>query len=221
VHEETANTLTCGLGLLLSIAGLIALVVPAAAHGDVWQVVSFSIYGACLIILYTASTLLHLVQVPKFRRLLEALDQSAIYLLIAGTYTPFTLVTIRSAFGWTLFGVVWGLALVGIIVTWLFPAEKLRTFSNLAYLTLGWLIVLGARPLLKSLPIEGIGWLVAGGVIYSAGVPVFLSTKTRYGHAIWHFFVLGGSICHYIVIRFYVMHLASGTPPPYFELFRV
>ncbi len=135
--EEAANVLTCGVGILLSVAGLVLLVTPAAVHGDVWQVVSFSIYGASLILLYTASTLYHAVQSPRIKRLFEIVDQSAIYLLIAGTYTPFTLVTIRSGLGWSLFGVIWGLALAGIVVTWWFPAEKLQVFSSLSYLAKG------------------------------------------------------------------------------------
>jgi len=204
LNEETANTLTCALGLLLSIAGLAVLVTPAALHGDAWQVVSFSIYGASLILLYAASTLYHAVQAPRPKRILEIIDQSAIYLLIAGTYTPFTLVTLRSALGWSLFGVIWGLALAGIVVTWLFPAEKLQLFSSLSYLVMGWLILIGAGPLMKRLPAAGPYWLVAGGLLYSAGVPVFFFKKKRFAHTVWHLFVLGGSICHYVAVRFYV-----------------
>ena len=202
--EETANALTCGMGLLLSIAGLVLLVVPAAVHGDAWQVVSFSIYGASLILLYTASTLYHAIQSPRAKRIFEIIDQSAIYLLIAGTYTPFTLVTIRSAVGWSLFGVIWGLALAGIVVTWLFPAEKLLIFSSLSYLVMGWLIVIGAGPLMEKLPLAGIYWLIAGGVLYSVGVPIFFFKRKRFAHTVWHLFVLGGSICHYVAVRFYV-----------------
>ena len=135
--EEAANALICGLGLLLSVVGLAALVTPVALHGDAWQVVSFSIYGASLILLYAAATLYHAVRSPPLKRLFEIVDQSAIYLLIAGTYTPFTLVTLRSPFGWSLFGVIWGLALAGIVVTLLFPAEKLQVFSSLSYLVMG------------------------------------------------------------------------------------
>ena len=202
--EEIANALTCGMGLLLSIAGLVLLVVSAALHGDAWQVVSFSIYGASLILLYTASTLYHAFQSQRVKRIFEIIDQSAIYLLIAGTYTPFTLVTIRSALGWSLFGVIWGLAVAGIAVTWCFPAEKLRLFSSLSYLVMGWLIVIGAGPLMEILPGAGIFWLAAGGVLYSVGVPIFFFKRRRFAHTVWHLFVLGGSICHYVAVRFYV-----------------
>ncbi|MBI3332959.1 MAG: hemolysin III family protein [Candidatus Omnitrophica bacterium] len=194
----------CGLCLLLSIAGLAALVTSAALHGDAWQVVSFSIYGASLITLFTASTLYHAIQARRIKRIFEILDQSAIYLLIAGTYTPFTLVAIRSVLGWVMFGVIWGLAAAGIAVTWWFPAEKLGLFSSLSYLVMGWLIVIGARPLLEKLPMAGILWLAAGGVLYSVGVPLFLCKKRPFAHTVWHLFVLGGSICHYVAVRFYV-----------------
>ena len=199
--EEAANTLICGLGLLLSVAGLAALVTPVALHGNAWQVVSFSIYGATLILLYAASTLYHAVRSPRLKRLFEILDQSAIYLLIAGTYTPFTLVTLRSPFGWALFGVIWGLALAGIVVTLLFLAEKLQIFSSLSYLVMGWLILAGAGPLVRKLLPGGPFWLAAGGVLYSAGVPIFFFKKKRFAHAVWHLFVLAAGICHYMAVR--------------------
>jgi len=202
--EETANVLTCSAGVLLSIAGLVVLVVASALHGDAWQVVSFSIYGASLILLFTASLVYHAVRGQRAKRLFEIFDQSAIYLLIAGTYTPLTLVTLRSPLGWSMFGVIWGLALAGIIVTWLVPAEKLKLFSSLSYLLMGWFIVIGAHPLLEKLPMAGIAWLVAGGVLYSAGVPLFFCKKTPFAHTVWHLFVLGGSACHYVLMRFYV-----------------
>lgn len=202
--EDIVNALLCGACLLLSVAGLAALVTPAARRGDAWQVVSFSVYGASLITLFTASTLYHAMQAPRRKRFFEIVDQSAIYLLIAGTYTPFTLVAIRSVLGWVLFGVIWGLAVVGVAVTWWFPAEKLKVFSSLSYLVMGWLIVLGARPLLEHLPMPGILWLTAGGVLYSAGVPCFLRKQTPFAHTVWHLFVLGGSLCHYVAVRGYL-----------------
>jgi len=202
--EEAVNVLTCSVGVLLSIAGLVVLVVAAALHGDAWQVVSFSIYGASLILLFTASLLFHAAWGQRVKRVFEIIDQSAIYLLIAGTYTPLTLVTLRGALGWSIFGVIWGLTVAGVVVTWLFPAEKLRVFSSVSYLVMGWLIVIGAHPLLEKLPMTGIFWLVAGGVLYSVGVPLFFFKKTPFAHTVWHLFVLGGSICHYVVMRFYV-----------------
>ncbi len=202
--EDIVNALICGVGLLASVAGLAALVVPAALHGDAWQVVSFGIYGASLITLFAASALYHAVQARRLKRLFEIVDQSAIYLLIAGTYTPFTLVAIRSVLGWVLFGVIWALAVAGIAVTWWLPAEKLRWFSSLSYLVMGWLIVIGAGPLIETLPLAGILWLTAGGVLYSVGVPLFLCKRMPFAHTVWHLFVLGGSICHYVAIRGYL-----------------
>ena len=204
LKEEMANVVVCLAGLLLSIAGLAVMAASTAVHGDVWQVVSFSLYGASLVALFTASLLFHAVQELRVKRFFEIMDQSAIYLLIAGTYMPFTLVTLRGVLGWSLFGVIWGLALVGILVTWLVPAEKLRLFSSLSYLAMGWLIVLGAKPLLKHLPPAGILWLVAGGLFYSVGLPLFFFKQKPYAHTVWHLFVLAGAICHYIVIQFYV-----------------
>ena len=218
--EEAVNVLTCGVGVLLSVAGLVFLITSAAVHGDAWQVVSFSIYGASLILLYAASTLYHAVRSQRIKRLFEIVDQSAIYLLIAGTYTPFTLVAIRSALGWSLFGVIWGLALAGLAVTWWFPAEKLRLFSSLSYLVMGWLIVIGAGPLMKKLPAAGIFWLTAGGVLYSVGVPIFFLKKKRFAHTVWHLFVLGGSICHYVAV-FFMWHLSDnceGIANTYWEV---
>ncbi len=201
--EEITNVSICGVGIFLSIVGLVALVVPAALHGNAWQVVSFSVYGACLITLFTASLIYHAVW-GRVKRVFEIIDQSAIYLLIAGTYTPFMLVSIRSPLGWALFGVIWGLAAAGIAVLWCFPAEKLQIFSSVSYLVMGWLIVLGGRPLLENLPMAGIHWLVAGGLLYSAGVPLFFLKRTPFAHTVWHLFVLAGSICHYLAIRLYV-----------------
>lgn len=201
--EELANVLVCSLGLALSIAGLVVLIVSSSLHGDAWQVVSFCLYGVSLIALFTASLVFHAVWGPV-KRAFEVVDQSAIYLLIAGTYMPFTLVTLRGVLGWSMFGVIWGMALVGILMTWLVPAEKLKLFSSLSYLAMGWLIVIGAQPLLERLPMAGILWLVAGGLLYSVGVPLFFFRQKPYAHTVWHLFVLAGAICHYIVIQFYV-----------------
>jgi len=204
LKEEMATVVVCVTGLLLSIAGLAVMAASTAVYGDVWQVVSFSLYGASLVTLFTASLLFHAVQELRVKRFFEIADQSAIYLLIAGTYMPFTLVTLRGVLGWSMFGVIWGLALVGILVTWLVPAEKLKLFSSLSYLAMGWLIVIGAQPLLERLPLAGILWLVAGGVLYSAGVPLFFFKQRPYAHTVWHLFVLAGAVCHYIVVQFYV-----------------
>lgn len=204
LKEEMANVLVCTAGLLLSTAGLAVMAASTAVYGDVWQVVSFCLYGASLVTLFTASLLFHAVQELRVKRFFEIMDQSAIYLLIAGTYMPFTLVTLRGILGWSMFGAIWGLALAGILVTWLVPAEKLKWFSSLSYLAMGWLIVVGAGPLLERLPPAGILWLVGGGVLYSVGVPLFFVRKKPYAHTVWHLFVLAAAICHYVVIQFYV-----------------
>jgi len=202
-YGEKFNAWTHLVGATLALAGTVVLIVLAALGGDPWKVVSVSIYGVTLVLLYSLSTLYHSLR-GRAKNILRELDHHSIYLLIAGTYTPFTLVAIRSALGWVLFGVIWGLAVVGIVLTCCFSAEKLKLFSSLSYLLMGWLIVIGARPLLEKLPMAGIVWLVAGGVLYSAGVPLFLSKKMPFAHTLWHLFVLGGSLCHYVAIRFYL-----------------
>ena len=204
VGEEIANSITHGVGAALSVAGLTLLVVLAAIYGDVWRVVSFSIYGSSLVLLYLASTLYHSIQQPKVKRILRIFDHSAIYLLIAGTYTPFTLVSMRGAWGWTLFGVVWGLALLGIAFKTIFIGryEKLATA---AYVLMGWLVVFAFKEMLVMIPPGGIIWMVVGGVVYTLGVLFYAWEKLPYNHAIWHLFVLGGSICHFFAILFHVL----------------
>jgi hemolysin III len=186
------------------VAGLTLLVALAAIYGDVWRVVSFSIYGSSLVLLYLASTLYHSIQYPKVKRILRIFDHSAIYLLIAGTYTPFTLVSMRGPWGWTLFCVVWGLALLGIAFKTVFIGryEKLATA---AYVLMGWLVVIAFKEMLLTIPPGGVIWLVVGGVIYTLGVLFYAWEKLPYNHAIWHLFVLGGSICHFFAILFHVL----------------
>jgi hemolysin III len=202
--EEIANCVTHGVGLVLSIAGLIALVSVAYLYGGALQIVSGSVYGASLVILYTASTLYHGARGLRAKRLLRVVDHCCIYLLIAGTYTPFTLVTLRGVWGWTLFGLVWGLALAGILFRILF-GDGHRAVAVASYVLLGWLCVIAVKPILATVPTGAILWIVAGGIAYTSGVAFFASERIRHGHAIWHLFVLGGSICHFMAVVLYVL----------------
>ena len=204
--EEIANTITHGIGLLLSIAGFVVLLVLAALRGTAWHIVACSIYGATLICLYTASTLYHAVISPRVKRALRIFDHSAIYLLIAGTYTPFLLVSLRGPWGWSLFGVIWGLALVGVLFKFWF-VERFAILSTAVYLAMGWLVVIAAKPVITHLPLTAIIWLLAGGLAYTGGVIFFAAKRIPYSHAIWHLFVLAGSICHYFAV------LSTVIPP--------
>lgn len=199
VSEEIANSITHGIGTVLSVVGGIALIVFAALYGDAWRIVSFTIYSVTLVILYLASTLYHSVRDSKLKRVFKILDHACIYLLIAGTYTPFLLVSLRGPWGWTLLGVIWGLALVGVIFK-IFSAQRFRRFLVLGYLLMGWLCVVAGRELLLRVPAEGLFWLALGGLLYTVGVLFYAWRKLPYGHTIWHLFVLGGSICHYLAV---------------------
>lgn len=199
VGEEIANSITHGIGTGLSVIGGIVLIVFAALYGDAWRIVSFSIYSVTLVILYLASTLYHSVRDLRLKTIFKVLDHACIYLLIAGTYTPFLLVSLRGPWGWTLLGVIWGVALVGIIFK-TFSAHRFRRFLVFGYLLMGWLGVIAGRELLVRVPAEGLLWLALGGVLYTVGVLFYAWRKLPYGHAIWHLFVLGGSICHYLAV---------------------
>jgi hemolysin III len=202
--EEIANSITHGIGAGLSIAGLVVLVVFASLNGDAWRIVSFSIYGACLTILYTASTLYHSFSSKKVKSFFQIIDHASIYLLIAGTYTPFTLVLLRGGWGWSLFGIIWGLTAFGIVFK-IFFINRFNILSTAIYLLMGWLIVVAFQPAIENIPLGGLYWLLAGGISYSLGVIFFLWEKLRYSHAIWHLFVLGGSTCHFFAMLFYVL----------------
>lgn len=202
--EEVANCATHGLGLALSVAGFVALVVLAWGHGDRWQVASCGVYGASLVALYLASTLYHGARRPRVKRLFQALDHCGIYLLIAGTYTPFTLVTLRGPWGWTLFGLVWSFALAGIVFRVVF-GERYRPLAVASYVLLGWLCVVAVKPILELVPLGALAWIAAGGLAYTAGVFFFAAKRIPHHHAIWHLFVLGGSICHYVAVLLYVL----------------
>ncbi len=201
---ERFNTVSHGMGAAAALAGLVVLVVAAARQGDPWKIVSFTVYGATLLLLYTSSTLYHSLR-GKAKDVFRKLDHYAIYLLIAGTYTPFTLVTLRGAWGWFLFGAIWFLALLGIVVD-SFPRKGLRTVPVVIYLLMGWLVLMALKPLLRALPSMGFVWLLAGGLFYTGGVVFYaLDERGRHFHGIWHLFVLLGSISHYLTVWFYVV----------------
>jgi hemolysin III len=201
---ERFNSISHLVGAILSVAGLATLVTMGALHGDAYKVVSFSIYGAMLCLLYAISTLYHSVRSPRLKAILQKCDHSAIYLLIAGSYTPFTLVTLRGPWGWSLFGVSWGLAALGIAQE-LTLGRRTRIVSMLLYVSMGWLALIAIRPLIHALPVGGTTWLLMGGVIYSAGIYFFINDeRIRHGHGIWHLFVLAGSLCQFVSVARYV-----------------
>ncbi len=204
--EEIFHSITHGIGSGLSIAGLTLLVVLAALYGDVYQIVGFSVFGVSLVVLYLSSTLYHGLQHPKTKRIFKVFDHSSIYLLIAGSYTPFLLVAIRGTAGWILLVVVWAIALLGITFKVLF-IDRFQILSVISYLLMGWLCVFVFREMLISIPIGGIFWLAAGGLLYTVGVIFYAMQKIPYMHAIWHFFVLGGSICHYFAVLLFLAPL--------------
>jgi hemolysin III len=202
-HGERFNSITHLVGAVAAAAGMVALVVLAARQGDLWKIVSFSVYGFTLLLLYTVSTLYHSLH-GRAKEIFRMLDHNSIYLLIAGTYTPFTLVTLRGVWGWSLFGVIWGLAAFGIVLDSL-SKKGLRIIPIIIYLIMGWLCVIAIKPLLELLPENGFYWLLAGGIFYTVGILFYvLDEKFSHFHGIWHLFVLAGSISHYITIFFYV-----------------
>ncbi|MFA7542929.1 MAG: hemolysin III family protein [Candidatus Cloacimonadaceae bacterium] len=196
LKEELANAITHGIGAGLAIAALVILVVFAAKINDTWKVVSFSIYGATMIILFLSSTLYHSFPQPYLKRFFRILDHSSIFLLIAGTYTPVTIGSMRGGWGWALFGVIWGLTILGIILK-IFAMNRFKWLSSAVYLLMGWIIVIAIKPLLNVVPTSFIIWMVAGGLAYSLGIIFYSAKKLCFHHAIWHLFVLGGAICHF------------------------
>jgi hemolysin III len=202
--EELANALTHGAGFVLSVTGFVILLVLAALRGGAWHIVSCAIYGATLVCLYAASTLYHGIPSPRLKRALRIFDHSAIYLLIAGTYTPFLLVNLRGGWGWSLFGVVWGLALAGIFLKVWF-VDRFQILSTTVYLLMGWLAVIAARPLFMMVPRAGLLWLLAGGLLYTSGVVFYAWKRIPYNHVIWHVFVLAGSTCHYFAVLYSII----------------
>ena len=202
--EEKINIISHAIGFILSIVALVILVTYAILDGDVWHIVSFSIFGSSLIVLYAASTLYHSAKKPELRNRLNIIDHASIYVLIAGTYTPFTLVTLKGTIGWVIFGASWGLALTGIILK-LFFTGKYDLISTIMYVLMGWIIVLAIKPLINNLPLEGLLWLFAGGISYTMGAILYSIGKIKFNHAIFHMLVLTGSFCHFMSVFFYVL----------------
>jgi hemolysin III len=202
--EEKINIISHATGFIIGIVALVLLVTRANRHGNIWHIVSFSIFGASLIILYAASTFYHSAKKQELRNRLKIFDHASIYVLIAGTYTPFSLVTLKGALGWVIFGISWGLALAGIILK-LFFTGRYDLFSTIMYVLMGWVIVFAIKPLIDNLPSEGLLWLFAGGISYTMGAILYGIKKIKFNHAIFHILVLIGSFCHFITVFFYVL----------------
>lgn len=215
---EVANSITHGLGALLSVVALVLLVVPGALEGSAVRIVTGAVFGTSLVLLYCMSTLYHALTNLRAKRVFQILDHSAIFVLIAGTYTPFCLVALRGAWGWSLFGVIWGLAALGITFKAVF-GDRYEVLSTAVYLGMSWLIVVAALPLYRCLPAGGLAWLGAGGAFYTLGVGFFAWRGLRFHHAVWHLFVLGGSLCHVIAVLGYVM--PGGVPERWVGLERI
>lgn len=196
--EEIANALTHGMGVLLSLGGGATLIILAALAGSAWKVVGVAVFAATLVALYAASTGYHLARGETLKRRLKVLDHSAIYLLIAGTYTPFMLDALRGPWGWSLFGVIWGLAVAGVVFK-LFFAGRFHRLSTAIYIAMGWLVVIAVGPMVARLGTVTLLWLLAGGIAYTAGT-AFYHARHRYAHAVWHVFVLAGSVCHAVAV---------------------
>jgi len=201
---ELANSLTHGLGVVLSATALIVMVFTASVHGTARHIVGAAIFGSALVLLYTMSTLYHAFRGPRLKRVFKILDHTAIYLLIAGTYTPFCLTTLRGAWGWSMFGVIWGLAALGVGFKAVFTG-RFEALSTAIYLAMGWIVMIAARPLWLHLPRPGMYWLMAGGLFYSLGVVFYSWKRLKFHHAIWHLFVLGGSLSHVAAVLGYVI----------------
>ena len=203
--EELANSLTHGVGVVLTLVVAPMLIIAAARSGDVWRIVSAVVYAITLLLLFTSSVLYHALRARGPKAVFQRIDHAAIYLLIAGTYTPFTLITLRGPWGWTLFGIIWGLAVAGVALKGTFGA-RLPALSTAVYLGMGWLALIALRPLLMNVAPRGIAWLVAGGLFYTAGVVFYVrDERYRYHHAVWHVFVLAGSVAHFCAILWYAL----------------
>lgn len=202
--EEIANSITHGIGIILAIVALVVLTVLAGIYGNIWHIVSVSVYSTTLILLYMASTLYHSIQQLRVKGILRVLDHAAIFLLIAGTYTPFTLVNLRGPWGWWLFGVIWGFAVLGVIFQ-LSMMRRWRVVSMVLYVGMGWAVVVAIKPMIVSVAAGGIVFLVLGGLAYTTGILFYRWDKLKYHHAIWHLFVLAGSILHFFAVLLYVI----------------
>jgi len=204
--EEKINIMSHAVGFILSIVALVLLVSHASINGNAWHIVSFSVFGVSLMVLYAASTVYHSAKNPSFRKKMRIVDHAAIYILIAGTYTPFTLVTLNGFTGWLVFGITWGMAVTGITLK-LFFTGKYDAISTLMYVFMGWIIVFAIKPLIENLASEGLYWLVAGGMAYTTGAILYSIKKIKFNHAIFHVFVLAGSFCHFVAVYFYILQV--------------
>ena len=202
-REEVASMVTHAVGVVFSVVALVMMLVLSL--GDAYKLVSAAVFGLSLVLLYSSSTLYHVFTSPRWKARLQVLDHACIYLLIAGSYTPFTLVTLRGAWGWSLFGAVWAMALGGVLMKAFWNGKKDHWISTAIYLLMGWLIVLAFGPLFRLMPAAGIAWLAAGGLAYSLGVAFFAWDRLPFNHAIWHLFVLGGSVCHVLAACLFVL----------------
>lgn len=202
--EERLNIASHAVGLVLSLLGLVLLLLRAIPYGNAWNTASVAIFGASLITLYAASTAYHSSTMPDIRRRLRVVDHASIYVLISGSYTPFMLITLKGAIGWTLFAITWGMALTGITLK-LFFTGRFNLLSTLMYVFMGWLIIFAVKPMIAAMPPGGMTWLVAGGLAYTFGALLYAIKSIPYNHAIFHLFVLAGSICHFIAVYEYVL----------------
>jgi hemolysin III len=202
-REEVASLLTHALGTLLSVVALVTML--ALSEGEPLKIVSAAVFGSSLVLLYASSTLYHFFTSARWKAHFQSLDHACIYLLIAGSYTPITLITLRGATGWWLFGTVWTLAILGVLIKTLRKGKKSHWISTALYLAMGWLILFAIVPLVKNLPMAGVWWLVAGGLTYSFGIIFYAWNRLPFNHAIWHLFVLGGSSCHVLAVARYVL----------------
>ncbi|TWI53304.1 PAQR family membrane homeostasis protein TrhA [Halalkalibacter nanhaiisediminis] len=205
--EEVANAITHGIGVVLSIAALVLLIVFSSLHGSALHIVSFTIYGVTMLLLYFSSTMLHSLPEGKIKNLFEIFDHSAIYLYIAGSYTPLLFIVVQGTLGWTLFGIVWGLATVGIVFK-VFFVKKFLFLSTVFYIAMGWLAIFAIKPMMENLPTAGIAFLVAGGLCYTLGTIFYVWRGFKFHHAVWHTFVLAGSTLHFFLILLYVLPLS-------------
>lgn len=202
-REELASMVTHAVGMVFSVGALVTMLFLAA--GDGVKGICAAAFGISLVVLYSSSTLYHFSTTQRWKARFQTLDHICIYLLIAGSYTPFTLITLRGGWGWSIFAAVWAMAIVGIFMKTFWKGRKNHWFSTLLYLLMGWVIVIAIVPLRKELPAAGMGWLVGGGLAYSLGVVFFVWNRLPYNHAIWHLFVLAGSICHVLAVSLYVL----------------
>ena len=203
-REEVANSISHGLGFVLAVAGAPLLIATAIRRGTVADVVAVSVFAASMALLYLSSTIYHALPPGRTKNAFHVLDHAAIYLLIAGTYTPFTLGVLKGGWGWTLFGLVWGLAALGVLLK-VFAGIRWHGISTAVYVGMGWLIIIAAKPLWESLPLAGLIWLFAGGIAYTSGVYFYLKKNMRYGHLVWHLFVVAGTGCHFVAILHYAI----------------